>query len=518
MGVTSSSSTGSFLLCNLFNIEALAPRVYTKLTNIKKTTNNLSDLKNYFDTTYPDETKLLVQASSGEARQGLRTLGEALQRFVYKHSMPTAIAQALAIYILMADEGHQKSALVQVFFEAYLRLRDVEVQQFFDSCKDGMDLDTLQLLQGLETTEELWTSPGVSRPNALSNPNTFREEVQQLWIALANILCKQPGDLTALRKKCEDIIHLSSDLFRSAQRRPGQDLATAAAKWKQVWNDLKTEAQACEATYMLPDQLEELAAYTHAMIGSTPLQEIEDYLHDRARNGKGVKGGHTIQDVTEAIFIIERDETEVLTGPLKGTYENYNDDIGDNDHDTYDNYDTDTYDDYDTDANEDWLDPDEEDKDSAEDPAGEDAAEPIEYNDDDDIYDNGTYWDPYYDDDYEDNPHPAPPMDSYYDDDYEDNPHPAPPTALEAAKTAAKQRAQELREMGAVVFSGFFQCLHCGEYGDGEFPHNWKTCAVCTPCRNCNKIHPGKGTSNCPDPDSNDYTKKPLVAAWAIGF
>ena len=94
----------------------------------------------------------------------------------------------------------------------------------------------------------------------------------------------------------------------------------------------------------------------------------------------------------------------------------------------------------------------------------------------------------------------------------------ATPTTLEAAKSAAKQRALELRQLGAVVFSGYFQCLHCGEYGTTTFPHNWKPCAACKPCKNCGGIHAGRSTSDCPNPDPNIYEGNTPVAAWGMQF
>ena len=94
----------------------------------------------------------------------------------------------------------------------------------------------------------------------------------------------------------------------------------------------------------------------------------------------------------------------------------------------------------------------------------------------------------------------------------------ATPTTLEAAKSAAKQRALELRQLGAVVFSGYFQCLHCGEYGTTTFPHNWKPCAACKLCKNCGGIHAGRSTSDCPSPDPNIYAGNTPVAAWGMQF
>jgi hypothetical protein len=128
---------------------------------------------------------------------------------------------------------------------------------------------------------------------------------------------------------------------------------------------------------------------------------------------------------------------------------------------------------------------------------------------------------------YKDDPLPDDNNNTDDDDDYDDyddwenqkdTAQTATPTTLEAAKSAAKQRALELRQLGAVVFSGYFQCLHCGEYGTTSFPHNWKPCAACKPCKNCGGIHAGRSTSDCPSPDPNIYDGNTPVAAWGMQF
>ena len=89
----------------------------------------------------------------------------------------------------------------------------------------------------------------------------------------------------------------------------------------QIWSDLKTEARACSATFMIPDDMEELDAFTHAMASAVAtIGKIDHYNKNVANTGLGIrKSNLTIDIVTTAIFEIERKQKEILTGDLVGT-------------------------------------------------------------------------------------------------------------------------------------------------------------------------------------------------------
>ena len=92
---------------------------------------NLADLKSHFDTKHSALMQTILTASECEARKGVRLLDDAFSNLCLQHAMPAAIAQGLMIYALMSDPVHKKQALVEVFFETYLAVTDIEVHQFF---------------------------------------------------------------------------------------------------------------------------------------------------------------------------------------------------------------------------------------------------------------------------------------------------------------------------------------------------------------------------------------------------
>ena len=96
-----------------------------------------------------------------------------------------------------------------------------------------MDLETLMLLlQDVGDYADMWKSDGIARLNPVTDEN-WKMYTQAALLGMINVLCKQPWDLDALRRKCKDIVNLSSDLFKSMQRYEGQDLPTAASIFKQ---------------------------------------------------------------------------------------------------------------------------------------------------------------------------------------------------------------------------------------------------------------------------------------------
>ena len=143
-------------------------------------------------------------------------------------------------------------------------LPHVEVRQFLIACDDGIDHSTLQLIRGAEAGRLLWTSPEAARLNHDKNPK-FQAALEDVWIGMNSILCKQPHDLPAFQQRCKDIINMSSDLFRSLQREDGEDLLTAKAAFLQHWDDLVSEAQALDAQEMLPNRYQKVAVFAHAM-------------------------------------------------------------------------------------------------------------------------------------------------------------------------------------------------------------------------------------------------------------
>jgi len=124
--------------------------------------------------------KTLLEVSSADVGQGLRTFGELISSFTLKHSMPIVLAQAFTIYCLMADGEHKKGAMVQLFFEAYCQLQDVEVDEFLRSCDSGIDLETLKMLQMSGGPAELWRSPGAARLSPSEHPQFFEFEMERL--------------------------------------------------------------------------------------------------------------------------------------------------------------------------------------------------------------------------------------------------------------------------------------------------------------------------------------------------
>ena len=75
----------------------------------------------------------------------------------------------------------QEASAGRGFFETYLVVTDVEVHQFLLSCRSGIDLTTLQLIQGSGGECELWKSPGLNRLTPMSNPDLFQSAMQQLF-------------------------------------------------------------------------------------------------------------------------------------------------------------------------------------------------------------------------------------------------------------------------------------------------------------------------------------------------
>ena len=53
MGMPASQATGAMLVCNLLDIEAIAPKLYNKLKNKKAAADNLEDLRSYVSEKYP---------------------------------------------------------------------------------------------------------------------------------------------------------------------------------------------------------------------------------------------------------------------------------------------------------------------------------------------------------------------------------------------------------------------------------------------------------------------------------
>ena len=167
LGVKPDTSTGSLILCNLLDIEQVAARFYKKTYYAKLAANNLSDMKIYFETRFPEVITTISSASALSARLGLLRLGEILSEMVFKHQLPPVVAQAFTMYVLMTDDKHEKLAISKVFFEAYLQLYDSEVTHFLDCCKDGMDLETLAILQQSGTSPDIRDAPGIKRLNPL---------------------------------------------------------------------------------------------------------------------------------------------------------------------------------------------------------------------------------------------------------------------------------------------------------------------------------------------------------------
>ena len=130
LGVKPDTSTGSLILCNLIDIEQVAARFYKKTYYAKLAANNLSDMKIYFETRFPEVITTISSASALNARLGLLRLGEILSEMVFKHQLPPVVAQAFTMYVLMTDDKHEKLAISKVFFEAYLQLFDSEVKSF----------------------------------------------------------------------------------------------------------------------------------------------------------------------------------------------------------------------------------------------------------------------------------------------------------------------------------------------------------------------------------------------------
>ena len=159
-------------------------------------------MKIYFETKFPETITTISSASSLSARLGLLRLGEVLSEMVFKHQLPPVVAQAFTMYVLMTDDKREKLAISQVFFEAYLQLFDSEVTQFLDCCKDGMDLETLAILQHSGTSPDIRDAPGIKRLNPSEKPDHYEDYYKNLCVGLFNILCKQPHDLqnTAMQR------------------------------------------------------------------------------------------------------------------------------------------------------------------------------------------------------------------------------------------------------------------------------------------------------------------------------
>ena len=119
LGVKPDTSTGSLILCNLIDIEQVAARFYKKNYYAKLAANNLSDMKIYFETRFPEVITTISSASALNARLGLLRLGEILSEMVFKHQLPPVVAQAFTMYVLMTDDKHEKLAISQVFSEAF---------------------------------------------------------------------------------------------------------------------------------------------------------------------------------------------------------------------------------------------------------------------------------------------------------------------------------------------------------------------------------------------------------------
>ena len=147
IGMSNTGTTGVLLLCNLYDLKSLAPTLHAKYVMAKVPLGTLADLKSHFDTKHSELMKTILTASECEARKGVRLLGDAFSNLVLQHAMPAAIAQGFMFYALMSDPTHKKRALVEVFFETYLMVANVETHQFLLSCRSGIDLITLQLIQ-----------------------------------------------------------------------------------------------------------------------------------------------------------------------------------------------------------------------------------------------------------------------------------------------------------------------------------------------------------------------------------
>ena len=207
LGVSYSTEAAALILCNLLIILDTSPMFYAKMLAMKTAADNLADLKTYFEAKHPSVLTTLCSASSGDARVGVRVFGELLASFVFKHSLTPVVAQAMMVYILMVDSSHEKMALVQIVFDAYIQIQDVELEQFLHSCDQGIDLKTLQLLSDPCSDVDMWDAPGVRWLCAANNPAYFQFEMERLWIALVNILCKKPADINALQLKCEALVY-----------------------------------------------------------------------------------------------------------------------------------------------------------------------------------------------------------------------------------------------------------------------------------------------------------------------
>ena len=111
---------------------------------------------------------------------------------------------------------------------------NVETYQFLLSCRSGIDLTTLQLIQGSGGKCELWKSPGLGRLTPWSSPDYFQTAMRDLFLSLLDLLTKQPHDLRALQIKCDGLVNRSSDIYRSTIRPEDGDLFIAKATFIRV--------------------------------------------------------------------------------------------------------------------------------------------------------------------------------------------------------------------------------------------------------------------------------------------
>ena len=137
IGMSNTGTTGVLLLCNLYDLKNLAPTLHSKYVMAKVPLGNSADLKSHFDAKHSALMQTILTASDCEARKGVRLLGDAFSNLCLQHAMLAAIAQGLMIYALMSDPAHKKQALVEVFFETYLVVTDIEVHQFLLRCRSG---------------------------------------------------------------------------------------------------------------------------------------------------------------------------------------------------------------------------------------------------------------------------------------------------------------------------------------------------------------------------------------------